>query len=301
MQATLTPDKSTTVRTNTVPTGVRLGFQLLERLSPALALYALNRVFARPQRHRWPSEEQPWLARAERKIVYSQEMPVPDWDGKAIASYRWQPAGPVRGRVLLMHGWAGRATQLWPFLPGLLASGQEVIALDAPGHGHSHGRWSSLPQFSRALQRVVRAYGPIDGAITHSFGGPSLIHAMTEGLVVPKAVLIAPPVRVLDFTRSLVGMLGLGEASRHRLHAYWERKIGLRFDQLNAVDMAPNLRSSALVIHDQHDRDVPYERGVELADAWPGARLLSTVGLGHRRVLKDPQVVAAAIGFLQPG
>ncbi|NQD35853.1 alpha/beta hydrolase [Permianibacter sp. IMCC34836] len=299
MQTALSPSKSTTVRAEGVPTGIRLGFQLLEKLSPALALTALNRVFARPARHPWPAEEQKWLALAERKTLFSRDMPLPEWDGKALAVYRWRPTTAMTGRVLLMHGWAGRATQLWPFLPGLLAAGKEVIALDAPGHGHSHGRWSSLLQFSRALQRVVRELGPIDGTITHSFGGPSLLHAMTEGLTVPKAVLIAPPIRVLDFTQALVRTLGLSEASRQRLHAHWEEKLGIRFADLDAIKMAAELHGDALIIHDQHDRDVPHSRGALLAEAWPNATLLSTTGLGHRRVLKDPAVVAAALAHLR--
>ena len=299
MQTALMPAKSTTVRAEGVPPAVRIGFQLLERLAPPLALHALNRVFARPQRHRWPEEELRWLERADRRPLYSRDMPVPEWDGKAIATYRWLPEGKVRGRVLLMHGWAGRATQLWSFLPSLLEAGNEVIALDAPGHGHSHGQWSSLLQFSRALQQTVRHYGAIDGAITHSFGGPSLLHAISEGLVVPQAVLVAPPVRIHDFTRALVSTLGLSETSRQRLHRHWEHKLGLRFEQLDAVKMAPSLQTRGLVIHDLHDRDVPHSRGQELVDAWPGARMLSTTELGHRRILKDPAVVAAALAHLQ--
>ena len=298
MQTVLPPVKSTTVRSNDIPRPVQLGFQWLERLSPALTLTALNRVFASPKRHRWPEEELRWLAQAERRTLYTHDMPVPAWDGKALAIYRWRPEGRHTGRVLLMHGWAGRASQLYSFLPPLLAAGKEVIALDAPGHGHSHGSWSSLPQFSRALQQTVRHLGPIDGAITHSFGGPSLLHAMTEGLLVPKAVLIAPPVRILDFTHNLVRMLGLSEASRQRLHRHWEQKLGLRFADLDAVKMAPTLRSQALIIHDLQDRDVPHSRGAELAAAWPLARLQSTNGLGHRRILKDRDVVTDAVNFL---
>ncbi len=300
MQTTLPPLKSTTVRADGVPVAIQFGFQLLEKLSPTLTLMALNRVFARPQRHAWPEEEQRWLARAEQRRLYTAEMPRPEWDGKPFAVYRWRPDGKPNGRVLLMHGWAGRATQLQAFLPGLLAAGMEVIALDAPGHGHSHGRWSSLLQFSRALQRTVREIGPIDGAITHSFGGPSLLHAISEGLPVPKAVLVAPPVRIIDFTQNLVRMLGLSEASRQRLHAHWERRIGIPFAELDAVKMASTLKSAALIIHDLQDRDVPHGRGLELAQAWPNAQMMTTAGLGHRRILKDPAVVAAAIRHLNP-
>jgi hypothetical protein len=44
------------------------------------------------------------------------------------------------------------------------------------------------------------------------------------------------------------------------------------------------------VIHDRDDREVPYAGGVATANAWPGARLFTAGGLGHRRLLSDPEV-----------
>ena len=38
--------------------------------------------------------------------------------------------------------------------------------------------------------------------------------------------------------------------------------------------------------------------GRDLAGAWPGARFVATEGLGHLRLLRDPQVIASAVGFL---
>ncbi len=32
--------------------------------------------------------------------------------------------------------------------------------------------------------------------------------------------------------------------------------------------------------------------------AWPGAQLVTTDGLGHRRILRDPVVVAGATSFI---
>ena len=51
----------------------------------------------------------------------------------------------------------------------------------------------------------------------------------------------------------------------------------------------------ALVVHDRGDREVPFEHGETLARSWPGARLMVTEGLGHRRILRDPEVVRAVV------
>jgi pimeloyl-ACP methyl ester carboxylesterase len=58
------------------------------------------------------------------------------------------------------------------------------------------------------------------------------------------------------------------------------------------------LRAPALVIHDRGDAMVPWTQGAALARAWPDARLLSTEGLGHGRILEHPQVTGAALAFL---
>jgi hypothetical protein len=53
-----------------------------------------------------------------------------------------------------------------------------------------------------------------------------------------------------------------------------------------------------MVVHDRGDREVPYDDGVAAAATWPGARLVSTTGLGHRRLLDEPEVVAMVANFV---
>jgi hypothetical protein len=38
--------------------------------------------------------------------------------------------------------------------------------------------------------------------------------------------------------------------------------------------------------------------GAAIAAAWPGARLHVTSGLGHRRLLRDPNVIAEVVEFV---
>jgi len=54
-----------------------------------------------------------------------------------------------------------------------------------------------------------------------------------------------------------------------------------------------------LIVHDRGDREIPWRDGAALATAWPGAELKLTDGLGHRRILSDPDVIAAALAFVQ--
>ena len=56
-----------------------------------------------------------------------------------------------------------------------------------------------------------------------------------------------------------------------------------------------------LVVHDRDDATVPWLDGATIADAWPGARLLTTSGLGHRGVARDPAVVSEVVRFVSGG
>lgn len=54
-------------------------------------------------------------------------------------------------------------------------------------------------------------------------------------------------------------------------------------------------------MHDVLDREVPWSEGERIARHWPGARLLSTTGLGHHRIVDDAGVIEAALRFLRGG
>ena len=62
-----------------------------------------------------------------------------------------------------------------------------------------------------------------------------------------------------------------------------------------STEKSTNVR---LVIHDSDDRFIPHGEGVELADAWPSGRLITTTGLGHHRILRDPEVIDSAVAFI---
>jgi pimeloyl-ACP methyl ester carboxylesterase len=63
---------------------------------------------------------------------------------------------------------------------------------------------------------------------------------------------------------------------------------------------APQVSMPVLVVHDTDDLEVPYADGPRLAELL-GARLLTTNGLGHRRILYMPNVVMAIVEFIEEG
>jgi pimeloyl-ACP methyl ester carboxylesterase len=63
-------------------------------------------------------------------------------------------------------------------------------------------------------------------------------------------------------------------------------------------DLLASVRTAGLVVHAQDDKEVPFSDGERLAGAWPGAALFPVDGVGHRRILRDPSVITAAVNFV---
>ena len=76
------------------------------------------------------------------------------------------------------------------------------------------------------------------------------------------------------------------------------KRQGRSWSIFDALELAPELTAPVLVVHDRGDAEVPWQHGAALARAWRGSEMLMTEGLGHRRILRDPDVVAAAVAFV---
>lgn len=216
--------------------------------------------------------------------------------GRNLATWRWGPQEAPA--VLLAHGWGGNAAQMRGFVPQLLAAGFRVVAYDQPAHGLSEGKLTGLPDFAGALAAVAAHHGDVRHVIAHSLGGSAAALALARGMQLERAVLVSPPSDLVGHSRRFARWYWMPEPLRRAMQAAIEERFGLRWAELETARLAPKLTTPALVIHDHGDRVVPWTQGAALARALPGARLLSTVGLGHGRILESEVTARAAVEFI---
>lgn len=268
---------------------------LLSAAAPALAVRLLERLWFTPPRARTDAAARRWLGRARPLEVRAH--------GKAVRTWTWGK-GPA---VLLVHGWGGNAGQMHALGEALHARGLRVIAFDAPGHGHSAparaGGRVDMVEFAHALRVVAAGCGPLLGVVAHSGGCTATALALREGWAgAPRMAFIAPfaspSQAVMPFGRAI----GASDAVTGR----FSRRVQARFarpwtDFDMATLPASRVPDRSLVVHDAGDREVPAAHGRALAAAWPGARWMETSGLGHRRLLRDPAVVAGIADFIAAG
>lgn len=77
-----------------------------------------------------------------------------------------------------------------------------------------------------------------------------------------------------------------------------EERFLRKWSDYSLEESAREMKTPLLVIHDRDDRDTFWSEGAALASAWPGARLMTTEGLGHRRVLRDARVIEEVTAFV---
>jgi pimeloyl-ACP methyl ester carboxylesterase len=259
-------------------------FVTLGAAAPRLAGRMALRMFRTPQRHHRPGWEKQIAERGQTLHV-----------GANLAAHAWG-SGPI---VLLVHGWEGRGTQLGMFVEPLVERGFRVIAVDNPAHGESSGTRTDLIECTEALRRVARDLGPLAGVIGHSLGGAVTTLALERGLDAKAVVLISMPSSVRDVIARFARVAGLNERSARAFRELMEEQTGVTLQDVEIFERVAGLRVPALIVHDRGDHEVPFHHAERLAARWPGAQLTVTNDLGHRRILKDADVIRRAVAFVE--
>ncbi len=267
---------------------IRPPFGLLERVAPALGAALLYRAWFQvrdvPDKVRAPRaglpEATPFQLGAVRGRIYGE--------------------GPL---VYLVHGWGGWGLQLGAYVAPLVEQGFRVITWDAPSHGDSGagelgpGK-STMIEIAETFEAVVAEHGTAYGVVAHSGGAVATALALRGGVKAERLVFVAA---ATDFTETLdqfESLLGFGPRIRAGFLARFQRDYGpigdFAMQQVIAgLDLPP-----LLLIHDRDDPETSYQGSVALLSQWPGARLETSEGLGHRRVLRDAALVKQAVVFL---
>lgn len=212
---------------------------------------------------------------------------------------------PLRGylagegpTVLLVHGWGDSAATLGGFVRPLVEAGWRVAAVDLPAHGDARRRETTVFEMADALVETAAYLGGVRAVVGHSMGGLVTLVALRDRLRAEATVLIAPAVRLEDAVAKFRSMFRLPSKAVAGLRREIDRRFGPDiWADLAADRLVAGLPVRGLVIHDRDDRQVPFDLGASVAAAWP-APFVATEGLGHRGIVRDPEVIAKVADFV---
>lgn len=282
------PNKKSS-NTNQVPKIIVLIGRFLYRISPILAEKFARKLFITPIKHKIPKREFQMEATSQQTKLF-----VPSIK-KEIVVYAY---GNSSKKILLVHGWSGRGTQLVKIADALIEKGYSIISFDAPAHGKSGTKTTLMLEFIESILEVEKAYGPFEYTVGHSLGGMSILNAIKKGLHVKKAVVIGSGNSVINIVNTFIEKIGLPNDVAVLMKNNFEKKYHFEMESFSAYVAAKEVKIPVLVIHDTDDKDIPVSEAYHLAEHLTDKEILITNTLGHRKILGDSKVIHKIVEFL---
>jgi pimeloyl-ACP methyl ester carboxylesterase len=272
-----------------IPKIILLTSKLISFISPKLITLFAAKLFTTPIKHKIPKRE----LEMEKNSV-QQLINIPTIK-KEVVVYKY---GKGEKKILLVHGWSGRGTQLFKIADELIKSGYSTISFDAPAHGKSPGKTTIMVDFIDTILEIDKQFGPFDGAIGHSLGGMSVLNAIKKGLTVEHAVVIGSGDIVEDIIDDFIAKLELKPIISTLLRLHFEKKYDKKMNNYSAFLAAKKTNTPVLVIHDYNDAEVPVKAGIHIHKYLENGELMLTEGLGHRKILGNHAVIEKIVQFM---
>ncbi len=267
--------------------GLKLVLRTLGPVFPGITTRMAHKLFFTNWRFKKP--------RIEQKIASMAKARVVDVNGVPIRLWQWGEGEP---KILFIHGWSGRGTQIASFVKPLVEQGFCVLSFDAPAHGESGGKRTDVFKIVESLSVVLDQIGPLHGVITHSLGATILSQLLTEELILKKIVLLCPPTSLDVILKNFQHQLDLPSEIIARLRRLLVKEFGAEMEErLLLSNKTWRFNCPVLIIHDEHDEGVNWHASEELAMKMPEAEFYKTQGLGHVKILYAQSVISKVSSF----
>ena len=268
---------------------VLYSIKIIQFFSINLVTKLVSRIFTTPVKHKTPNRELAMDSNTKQETIYIPKI------NKKIVVYHY---GNSPKKVLLVHGWSGRGTQLVKFADALIKLGYSTISFDAPAHGKSGTKTTLMPEYIASILELERLYGSFSFAIGHSLGGMALLNSVKQGLQLEKLVVIGSGDKIEDILHEFIKKLKLKPIVASKMSALFEKRFGEPMENYAAHVAAKQVNIPTLVIHDENDYEVPIFCGKNIMKHLPNGEMYVTQKLGHRKILGDTNVISKALDFI---
>jgi pimeloyl-ACP methyl ester carboxylesterase len=269
---------------------IRTKFRLLASISKRKAAEKAFLLFCTPQ-YRNRKELPPLFEQAE-KLEF-------DLQGNIVRGYRWNHGS--NKKALILHGFESTVVNFENYIEGLIKKGYEVLAFDAPAHGHSTGKYITLILYKEMLHFIHDRFGPFDAYIAHSFGGLTLSLALEEmgNDDTEKIVFIAPAAETKTAIDNFFKLLHLDEKIRPEFENIIQEMGGHPANWYSISRIAPKIRAQVLFLQDRDDHMTPLSDVEPIIEKnYSNFRFVISEGLGHRRIYRDEKSFKTIMDFL---
>lgn len=216
-------------------------------------------------------------------------------EGLRIQTYHWKGK---KDTVLLVHGWESNTFRWRNLIKKLREANFNIIAFDAPAHGHSTGKYLHVPLYEKTVRFMVEKFNP-KHVVGHSVGGMTLMYNeyKNSNPGVEKMVIIGAPSEFHEIMEHYQDLLRFSDRVMKILDDYVHNRFGFRIRDFSTSRFAESNTKKGLLFHDRFDAITPYHASVQVNKKWNGSQLVTTEGLGHSMHQED--VNNQIISFLE--
>ncbi|HQV31377.1 MAG TPA: alpha/beta fold hydrolase [Calditrichia bacterium] len=271
--------------------GMHIYNATLARLFPGFTARLYFKVMLTPRRRKLREQQRAFLRQA-------RQIEIEGHYGKANG-FVWGKDGQS---VLVAHGWNSCAADFMQLIESLVADGYRVFAFDAPAHGSSPGKISSIIHIRETIRAFTEQFGTPYAIIGHSAGGSAAGFFLSDPALqtrVDKLITIGSPSIPKTLFQETQALFHVPDRVMNKLYRNFESFFKIHIDDFDLNTRAEGLRAGqVMIVHDREDHIVPFETGRKLAESWPKAQFLPTSGIAHFRSIRHPRVIEAVRHFL---
>ena len=262
-------------------------FNLLSFFVPQKTAHKAFVLFCTVRKGKVLPQQAEYLEQAKNKIE--------EVSGHQLQTYTWPGK---KETVLLVHGWESNTFRWRNLIQKLREADFNIIAFDAPSHGHSSGKLLYVPLYEEAVHHMINTYNP-KHLIGHSVGGMTLIYNeyKNPNPKVDKIVTIGSPSEFHEIMDQFQNITKFSDRFMGHLDSYIFKRFGFHIRDFSTSEFAKSNTKKGLLFHDRLDAIAPYHASEKVHRGWKNSTLVSTEGLGHSMHQED--VNNQIIEFLQ--
>ncbi len=240
-------------------------------LSKSYAAKKALLLFSKPRKGKITEEQEDFL-----NTAFQEEF---QFERHSIMTYRWLGK---KETILFVHGWESNSGRWKNLVPNLEQKGYNIIALDAPAHGHSGSRVFNVFLYSEFIQTVVKQFQP-SIIVAHSVGGMATVFCLNKYELknIQKLVLIGVPSKFTGVLNRYTEMLGYNQRIVKQINTIIVERFGAKPEAFSTAKHLETIVSKGLIIHDEEDTIIPYNDALEIERCFKNSTLVTTKGMGH--------------------
>ncbi|MBL4624000.1 MAG: alpha/beta hydrolase [Flavobacteriales bacterium] len=268
-------------------------FTIMSKINSNLAAEQAFKLFQKPRKIPFKKREQKFFDTANRFTVDSGMGEIMCYDiGK--------PDGEI---VFLVHGWDSNAGSMSGIGTALAGQGYYVVSFDLPAHGMSKEKYANLLTSKIAMKAVVnrvKTDKPIS-VVSHSFGSFVTAIALSEmNVVVKNLIYLTTPDKAPTIFEYYRDLIKLGDKPYQLMVKKAEELLNAPLESMNVLEKTSLITFEKLtLIHDKHDKILPYENSLNLNLKISNSELISFEKVGHYRMLWNEQVIEKISKLMQ--